>query len=368
MGRYYRIEIGTAVGTAGGGAGTGTGTNASATGVGGGSSAVFTNRLPNGKTDPGAQTVELDLPVTVAATPMGQASVKIWGVSLQQTAQAANFNNQNIAIYGGMQNGLPLATRMAPYAGLLVQGYVLQAFGNWLGLAQSLDFVISTDGSSLDFGTQAQPLNLTFHWVKGQPMADALRQALSVAYPSPMKLDIEISDKLVLPADENGVYATFNQFADYVKRLSQGILGNKYPGVDMIITGNTVYVFDGTTTTGAPTPTQLDFIDMIGQPTWIGPFQVQFNTVMRADIGVGDTVKFPPLSMYQTATTAQSSSQYRDQSTFTGSWQIQQLRHVGNSRDPDGGRWITSFFANALTPPTPWTQPQNTLDLKATSA
>lgn len=366
MGRYYRVEIGTVVTGAPAGT-TAAGANPSATAYGGGSSAVFTNRLPNGKPDPGAQMVELDLPVTVAATPTGQASVKIWGVSLNQIAQASNFNNAAVAIHGGMQPGLPLANRMAPYSGLLVRGYILQAFGNWMGLAQSLDLVISTDGSSIDSGTQAQPVNISFAWKKGTPLKTALQSTLSVAYPK-LKLNIEISDQLVLPADEHAAYPTFNQFADFIKRMAQGILGPTYPGVDMVITNQTLIVFDGITSTGAPAPKQLDFIDLIGQPTWIGPFQVQFSTVMRADIGVGDTIKFPRLSMYQTATTAQSTTQYGDRnSTFTGAWQIQQLRHVGNSRDPDGMRWITSYFANAVTPPAPWTQPQNSLSLKATS-
>src|SRR6202012_5056198 len=70
----------------------------------------FTSYL-NGKTDPGALDIEIDLPVASFAQPMGSsgAFVRIWGISLADIGQASNLNGKRISISGGIQKGLPLA-------------------------------------------------------------------------------------------------------------------------------------------------------------------------------------------------------------------------------------------------------------------
>src|ERR1700691_4540020 len=63
----------------------------------------------NNQTLPGAWNVELDLPVIDAATSQGFSLARVWGISNAEIAQANNLAGKNIAIYGGMQKGLPLA-------------------------------------------------------------------------------------------------------------------------------------------------------------------------------------------------------------------------------------------------------------------
>lgn len=307
--RYYRIEIGNTDGS---------------------SFAVYTSYV-DGSTDPGALQIELDIPVAPYATPLGGALVRIWGVALTVISQASDFNGKSIKVFGGMQKGLPLAN--PAQSGLLVSGTIFQAFGNWIGTNQTVDFVIVTDGASA-----ATPQNVVINWKKGTKLSDAVASTLSTAAPS-LGRNISISPDLVLNADETGFFQSITQFAQYVKKVSADIVGGTYQGVDIVLRESTFSVYDGTTPTP---PVQISFNDLIGQPTWIEPLTIQLNCVMRADLSVGDYVKMPQALV---TTTQQSLSQYRDSSVFQGVFQIVLIRHVGSFRQPDASAWITTINA-----------------------
>lgn len=307
--------------------------------IGGDTAARFTNQV-NGVYDPGALMVEFDIPAVPFAAPMGLASVVIWGVSLAQVEQASDFNGAPISVYGGMQKGLPLATADVQQQGLLVQGSIFQAFGNWMGVNQTLNLVIQ-GGPTTGTGTQDQPANLAFKWKKGTELSDMVTQTLNQAYPG-IQVNSNVSSGLILPADETGYYQTLTQFAQYVKNVSQAIKGDNYAGVDIVITENSFNIFDGTSQSS---PNQLAFQDLIGQPTWLNSSMVQFNTVMRADLQLGDAIKFPPLAAFQTTTTQQSQSQARSKVAFNGTWNLSMVRHIGNSRASEANQWITTFQA-----------------------
>lgn len=290
-----------------------------------------------GKNVPGALNVELDIPVTAYASPFGAGGVSIWGVSLQDIGQASDFNGKNITIYAGFQKGLPLAN--PGQSGIIVQGSVFQATGNWIDVNQNLFFVIQPST-----GTNATPENIILNWKKGTKLADALQTTLSTALPD-LTLDIKISDNLVLAADEYGYYQTLTQFASYVKIASQNIIGGNYAGVDMTISDTTIKIYDGSTQTS---PTQIAFQDMIGQPTWLNNLTVQTHFAMRADLAVGDYIKFPAAQ-----TTTNPGSTFpggpSQKSVFQGVFQINQMRHVGNFRQPDAESWVTVVDANSVT-------------------
>lgn len=289
----------------------------------------------NGKNIPGALDIELDIPVTGYAQPMGAGGVMIKGVSLKDIGQASNFNGKDIVIYAGMQKGLPLAK--PGQSGLIVRGSVFQATGNWQGTNQNLFFVIQPST-----GTNATPENIVLNWKKGTKMSDALQSTLSIALPD-LSLDININDNLVLTADEYGYYSTLTQFASYVKIVSQNIIGGDYAGVDIVISDKTIKVYDGSSQTD---PILIDFKDMIGQPTWLNNLTIQTALVMRADLTVGDYIKFPPAQ-----TTTNPGSTFpggpSQQSVFQGVFQINQIRHVGSFRQPDGNSWVTVVDANS---------------------
>lgn len=304
---------------------------------------VFTNQRKDGTLDPGAWRVEFDVQAAAYATPTGQSTVTIWGVPLNPQSgfpgisQASDLNNLPVTVSGGMMKGLPLASADAPQAGVLISGVINQAYGNWMDVNQTLNLVITSDGGA----TQASPADLVVNWKKGDELSAALKQTLSTAYPS-VKLNINLKENLVLPADEVACYDTIQQLAPYVKQVSQTILGGTYPGVDMWIGNGVINVFDGSSETN---PVTVKFVDLIGQPTWLGAFEISFSTVMRADLGVGGIVKLPELSQLQSTTTPQSQSLGRNKSSFTGTWTTSMARHVGDSRAPNAMSWISVFQA-----------------------
>lgn len=306
---------------------------------------TWTNYI-NGRCDLGAQNIELDINVVAHDAPVGNAWVRIWGPNKEQISQALDFNGSKIEIYAGMQKGLPLANYAVNNGqpGLLLSGVIFQAFGNWQGINQTLDFVIVTDGGA----TQSNPANLAGVWKKGERLSIAIRSVLAGAYPQ-YKIDIDISDKLVLGQDEQFTYQTIEQFASYVKGVSLDILGQNnaaYSGVSIILTDGKFVVRDNTSASAtAGNATRITAQDLIGQPTWLDAYTVSFSTILRADLSVNDLITFPPIAAATAITTPASGSNVRNKNAFTGEWTITYVRHVGNARSPDATSWITNFQA-----------------------
>jgi len=316
--------------------------------VGEGDDAVtWTNQNPNGRgAILGAQTLELDLVVAPQHVPDAgaQSWVRVWGPQREQISQASNFNGKPITVYGGMQPGLPLASSEVSQSGILIAGTVFAAFGNWQGLNQTIDFVINPNGGS----TSSTPVNLVHYWAKGSPLATAMRSTLGTAFPD-WKLDINISPNLVLPYDDHGIYPTLNRYSRYLNAKTKPILGGNYNGV--VLTSNTgAKTISVTDNSANPTNvTQINGADLIGQVSWLDLNTIQFTTVMRADLQIADTVTFPKYVFAQAQTSASSDSQARNSVTFTGKFGIGRVQHFGNSRDPDGQSWVSSYQAFMMT-------------------
>ncbi len=176
------------------------------------------------------------------------------------------------------------------------------------------------------------------NWLAGQTLAEALRATLLAAFPD-HTATININDNLVQTHDEPAAFQTAIQLAQWVKAKTQHMIGGTYQGVDFLIREKAFVVYDGTSPT---TPRVIKFTDLIGQPTWIGPSIIQFKCPMRADINMSDYVSLPD---GPAITTAQSYSQYRNKSTFTGSFFVINARAVGCYRQRDANSWASIFEA-----------------------
>lgn len=306
--------------------------------------------FPNGKIDPNALTVEMDVTVVAFGAPDGSTNpyLRIWGIPLGTIYSAGKYNPKGntlgygISVYGGMQKGLPLAD--PSQAGLLFNGTVQQALGNWIELDQTLDFyIIAANTSALG----RAPVNLSFNWKKGTPLGTAIQNTLKVAFPN---YEVNVTGcKQILNYDTPGYYENVVQFADMIQEITlaqgQEIYGPDYQGVKIWFTNKTFYVDDFTQP--SPAPTAIAFKDLIGQPAWIDSVTLQFKCVMRYDLVVGSLITMPK-GIY--TTTQASNSFTQDQSIqFQGTFQITVIRHVGNSRQPDAASWVTVF--NAITKP-----------------
>lgn len=336
--RYYKIEI-------------------SGTGVGGKGGRIYSSLSANGSTNPGALNVELDIPVTSAAQPMGKQLVKVWGISLKDIGQASDLNDLPIAVYGGFQKGLPLATSMfnRNQSGLLVRGQIFAAYGNWIGTDQTLEFIIvtATTGNIASTGTQNLPNpnqpNIYLNWKKGTPLQTAIANTLTTAYPT-YKQTFSINPKLVYTEDQIGYYGSLEQFSQYVKQISETIIngpnGGSYAGVDITVSDGAFIIKDGSVQSA---PTQILFQDMIGQPTWLGPQIIQLKCAMRSDLKVGDYIKMPPSIVISGPTTVFPTND--SASIFQGTFRINAIRHIGNYKQPDAAAWVTTIDCGAIPKP-----------------
>jgi len=289
--------------------------------------------LPNGITNPGALTIALDVPVYPGHVGDTKSYVRIWGVGLQDIGQAMDLNGKNIVVHAGMAKGLPLANPQQ--AGLLVQGGIIQAYGNWIGTEQTLDLLIGPPT-----GSPSAPQNFTFTWQAGTPLSVAIGNTLRSALPG-MKQQISISANLVLGYTETGYYESLRQFAGWVNQRTIPLLGAGSQGVQIGVRGDTVVVWDGTV--APPSIKKIAPQDLIGQPTWSQPGEVTFQTVMRADIGLQDVISLPPTIITQTSS---SWLRFQDRTSFTGNFTVQRIHHFGSYRQPEAASWNTTFFAN----------------------
>lgn len=309
----------------------------------------LTSLLPTGQTNTSALNVELDLPLASYHTPdQANGYVRIWGLGLADIGAAFNLNPQlglaastskQIEIYGGMAAGLPLAN--PAQARLLVKGSILQAYGNWIGVEQTVDLIIAP--------TSQKPLNLVLNWTAGTTLAATLQNTLSTALPK-ATLEIQLSPRLVQDHDEPAIYSTLEQLASVLNPLSKKIITDaNYPGVNIAYDGATIRVQDLSTQKPA---TKIAFTDLIGQPTWISPGVIQAKLVMRGDLDILDTVTLPP-SLVGNSAAAMSglSGNPANMTTFSGNYTIKAIHHYGNFRQPDGSSWVT--VVNLIVQPKP---------------
>lgn len=302
----------------------------------------------NGRTLPNALNVELDAPTIDAATSQGFSLARVWGISLQEISQAKDLVGKNIAIFGGMQKGLPLAK--PAQAGLLVEGVVFQAFGNWIGTDQTLDLVISPGPASGSdpggLGTLAAPRNLTLDWKGGAPLGPALKSCLGTGFPG-YTINVNVSADLVRPAGDTptGFYPTLGQLAQDMRTMSASIIKTKgYAGVSIVPTARAINAFDSPQ---GDKPIAIAFEDMIGQPTWIESPNIQLKTVMRADLAVGGRITLPPTLVINSAQA--NSALLNQRANFQGGFFVVSIRHVGDFRAPSADAWVTVVEAAPLT-------------------
>lgn len=295
-----------------------------------------------GQTDPGALNVELDIPVVGQATPMGGATIRIWNVDVESIGQSNNYVNKNIKVFGGMQAGLPLAN--PAQAGLLVQGYVFQAFGNWIGTDQTLDLVIqpgSAPSSGPTINTPPPPRNLVLNWQQGMTLATALQNMLKTAYPT-LSLNIQLNANLIQQRTEVGIFQNLRQLGAYIRQKSKSLISQStYAGADCFIDGTTIQVQDGSQQNGQTI--QIAFQDLIGQPTWVDPLTIQFKCPMRADLHVNNKIMMPPANIINTQQS--SFSNINQSAVFQGGFTISRIRHVGNYRQSDAASWVSVIDA-----------------------
>jgi hypothetical protein len=349
----------------------------------GGRRVTYTSLIPNatvstvGGHNPAAPRVEIDLPVVVMHLPDAMANpyVRIRGVSAQEIGQSANLTGMNISVSGGMSKGLPLANYQQ--SGLLTAGTVKQCIGNKIGYETSLEIYLQTSASpSVNQisgqpptsqsapvpPTTERPANLVFVWGQGQPFMSALINTLSIAFPK-YRVVGAVSPNLVWSGSPAiGYFDTLEQFALYLNGISRVILGGPIPdpaayaGVGIVLRAGVLTISDGTIQTRAK---QIQFTDLVGSPTANEPNRIQIVTCMRGDLNVLDYLTLPlGNGVIQAGSqaniiggTIKAQGGPGGQGVlFQGTYRIDRMRHLGDSRDPSGLAWVSTFDCGLVQP------------------
>lgn len=309
----------------------------------------YTSLKPDDSTDGAALKIEFDIPVYAYGIPAGGAHIKVSGVNFADIQQASDFatsnstpgnpRGANITLMGGMSKGLPLAN--PAQAGLLLSGQVQQCWGNWQGTETSLELVAFAKPF-----TRSQPANLSFNWQQGQTLQEAVTRTLTNAYPGSI-ITGGFTSSLVYTEDQPGFYQTLEQFSSYVLDASQSVIQTDgYIGAQIRATPAGFELFDGST---LKAPKAISFLDLIGQPTWIDVATLQVRTVLRADLNVNDLITLP---VGTNAINQQNNyAQNRNRGSFQGTFMVNNIRHLGDSRQPGGDSWVTVLECVTQLPP-----------------
>jgi hypothetical protein len=319
--------------------------------------AQFTS-VVGGHNDPGALDIEFD----ITLYPNGQLKngwLKIYGINQNLISQATSLNHRRIQIYAGFSDGLPLANLQLKNQGLIADGMILPCYGNWIGNELSIEFIINA-GPIGGPGGPTDEKNIIHNMPVGTTLSTAIRNALGTAFPN-YNINVNISDALTLGNPDQGFHQGIEQYQDYVKALSHSILGNTnttgYQGVTFNMFGDNINVTDGTRKSNN---VQIQYSDLIGQPTWSPQDQrtLQIKTCLRGDIAPADgggnpTITLPTNLLVSTPRNASSMFiggqilQYQpgDVLNFQGTWTVISVRHVGKFRQPTGESWVTIIDA-----------------------
>lgn len=356
--RYYALTITNPSGQVYQVESNGLGFTTSAASQGATFSSLYTpwqNAALAGKPNPNALNIALDMPIAPLHTPQGKQLIRIWGLGIHciTQAQLANLNPvrgangsltyNTFTLRAGMSAGLPLAN--PAQQGIIAQGIIWQAFGNWEGTEQTLDLVVSP-------GLDTAQGGINWVWPKGTNLQPALMQMFRQAFPSYTPY-VYISPNLVAPSDQKGHYSGLytgpSAFAKYLQSYTQKLGAHGiayYEGVAIITIGQSIYALDGTL---AYKTKALAFQDLVGQPTWIDVNTITFPTVLRGDINYGDHVTFPSGVLLPYALTSPNAvypnSSAASNVTFQGTFTVKEAHFYGNFREPDARSWNTTYTA-----------------------
>ena len=298
-------------------------------------SSTFASHTAAGLFIPGALNVELDIPSLPFGTFQGNIFVRVWGVPITALGQASNLNGFDIEILGGMKP--PYGLNAAAKPGQLAVGQILQAYGNWEGQNQHLDLIINNSAANPN-----ATANIAFTWAAQESIADAIVQALTAAFPGFTILGADTLQRLVQDHAEPTMHTSLQSFCEYILNRTQS---PGYGGVQIRGVGTTFYLYDGTQATK---PTQIQFPDIIGQPTWMSAAGISFSTVMRGDIVLGSRVLmprglFPPYTIVVPNTDTPTVLP-ANRLNFQGNFIVTEVHHFGDFRQPDAASWRTNFL------------------------
>jgi hypothetical protein len=339
--------------------GSGTQTGSGTGGAGGGPDGAQFISVVNGQNDPGALDIEFDINLVIGDSGASNGShIKIWGIPFTMISQTSKFIGRRLQMWAGYTNGLPLANLQVPHQGLILDGMIWPALGNWVLNDLSLEFFVVA-GDKGGVGGPTNPKNIVHNIPANQPFSQGVKQTLQTAFPN-SQVNVAISDKIKLAYPDYGFYESIEQYANYLKALSHDLLGTPqttgYGGVKIYSHGDKITAKDNANPSGGAIV--LKYEDFVGQPTWIDYNKISIKTLLRGDINPVNTepvqIQLPANTL---ASVGSANAAFSTQNpnigdptnnnilAFQGTWTVLNVRHIGRFRSPSMDAWVTVIEA-----------------------
>jgi hypothetical protein len=186
------------------------------------------------------------------------------------------------------------------------------------------------------------PLNLMHNLQPGQELASAIEETLRRAFPH-SGLWIGIASGLTRPEQDSATFQNMEQYSSHIHDMSVSMKGStNYLGVMMSGYDNTIRVYDATHVFQTH---DVEWLDLIGQPSWIDPATLGIKTVLRGDVHVSDLVKLDPNTMTTGILAEFGSPPQKTTISVGGFFLVVRVYHIGDFRNPDGSNWSTMIHA-----------------------
>lgn len=315
-----------------------------------GQSSVFSS-FPNGVYDPSALDIHFDAFIVNAFPASGATIIGLEGIELSYLSQPTIFNGFNIELKAGMLGGLPISASQ-PAPGMILMGTVFGTFGNWIGERILIEFVVTANSYSPD-----NPGNFTFYWPAGTSLANAIQNTLSLVFPNtPIEVNI---GNYVWPHTETGAYSTASGLARLIYRITSKMTQTGYPVQIYITRTNGKIVVTDFTNAMKQQAIQLQYVDLIGQPTWLPSSEnnagvLSVPVILRSDIHVGDLIRMPKNDTGNPGAAISlpsiNNSRFNLPLTFQGTFIVIGVRQTGQFRGTSGEDWMTVLECGTITP------------------
>ncbi|MDF7673944.1 hypothetical protein PT277_08030 [Acetobacteraceae bacterium ESL0709] len=287
------------------------------------------------------------------------ASITIYGVDSDVLSQATSMEGRVVELRAGMGKGYPISNP-ALY-GQILSGTVTMGAESWTGPDPSLTLYVKPFTSESDKETvdpnkkrisftddtkSKIPKNAFIVNIKqGDVISNALINCVKPHFKD-YKIYFESTLAIDLKADKDFMNY-YEKLEDFVHDIGskEGSLWKYYTGLTLSAhTQDKFFIFsDGTSDKD---PKQIQFSEMMGQPSWNDKEQaINFSCLMRADLHIGDKIKLPLFDELGKPTddTVQKIPATKNKSRYSGVFYITAVHYYGWFRSKEGKDWNVTY-------------------------
>lgn len=282
--------------------------------------------LQQDKLNPCGLRVTFDLIQYDGAEMQGQF-ITVYGLPPEFYKSQATLKDKKIQLYAGFLES-PILKKIGvkpSLNNLLVSGYILNTFGNWL----DNEFTFSISASPINPSKTAGGL---LQMKKGDSVKQKLGDALLQLYPKAL---VSIGGKEVQAVDsiEETIYSSYD-----LKTV-----GKNY-SVDIYADNIGFYITDTQQVSNYPS-IRIKQNEIVGNITYLQDTStIKLDLLLRGDLRLGRKINIEP-KLYATATKGSSTVVSSPKAFVQGEFIITKIWHKGDSTNPSYSSWITSIEA-----------------------